>query len=184
MVILAQLQRLFTPRPDKREAQHLYIALVAQARNPVFYESLAVPDSLDGRFEMITLHMFLILERVKTGFERHVDWRELSRLLIETYLADMDRSLREMGAGDTGIARRVQAMASGFYGRMDAYRKAGTDNQAWQEALRRNVYGTSDVFCGRETQALADYCLASQALLAQMDDDAIRHSRLLFASIN
>lgn len=182
MVILAQLQRLFSPRPDKMRAQHLYIALVEQARNPVFYTGLGIPDTLDGRFEMIALHMHLVLHRLQQGFARTPELRELSRILIETYFADMDRSLREMGVGDTGIGRRVQKMSGGFYGRLEAYGMALENPALWPEALRRNAYGTCDTPDTAHILQLRDYLLASHRQLAALDDAALTGDRLAFAT--
>lgn len=182
MAILAQLQRLFTPRPDKIRAQHLYIALVEQARNPVFYTDLGVPDTLDGRFEMITLHMHLLLRRLQQGFERSPELREISRLLIETYFADMDQSLREMGVGDTGIARKVQKMSGGFYGRLEAYGMATEQPELWPEAMRRNVYGTCDTPEVEHIRAMIAYITASQKSLGALEDSAIHGDTALFAT--
>lgn len=183
MVILAQLQRLFSPGADKIRAQHLYIALVEQARKPVFYTALGIPDTLDGRFDLIVLHMHLVLQRLQQGFQRSPGLRPLSRVLIETYFADMDRSLREMGVGDTGVSYRVQKMSSAFYGRLEAYGMAGEDPTLWPEALRRNLYGT----CAEPPKeawiiALMAYIEESQRLLEQLPDDFTGDS-LIFAPL-
>lgn len=183
MAILAQLQRLFTPRADKIRAQHLYIALVEQARNPVFYTAYAIPDTLDGRFEMITLHMHLVLCRLQAGFGRSPELREVSRLLIETYFADMDQSLREMGVGDTGIGRKVQKMSGGFYGRLEAYGMARENAALWPEALRRNAYGTCDEVEGEALLALRDYITASHEALATVEDAQLHGDGLRFAPL-
>lgn len=183
MAILAQLQRLFVPRPDKSRAQHLYIALVDQARNPVFYTELGVPDTLDGRFDVIVLHMHLVLQRLQAGFERSPELRELSRTLIEYYFADMDRSLREMGVGDTGIRYKVQKMSSAFYGRLEAYGMAGDSPKLWPEALRRNIYGTTDAPDAGQVAAFTGYINASQAALSAMDDAALHGETLVFGTL-
>lgn len=183
MVILAQLQRLFTSQSDKSCAQHLYLALVEQARNPVFYTHLGVPDTLDGRFDLIVLHMHLVLQRLQKGFVRTPELRERSRLLIEYYFADMDRSLREMGVGDTGVSYRVQKMSSAFYGRLEAYGMADEKPEIWPEALRRNIYGTcKDSPTESQILALKEYICASQDVLAQLPD-TFEASSLCFAEL-
>lgn len=183
MVILAQLQRLFSPRADKIRAQQLYVALVGQAREPTFYNTLGVPDTLDGRFDLIVLHMHLVLQRLQRGFQRDPVMRPLSRALIETYFADMDRSLREMGVGDTGISYRVQKMSSAFYGRLEAYGMAGDDPKLWPEALRRNLYGTSAELPQEAwVIALIAYIEESQRLLEKLPDDFTGDS-LIFAPL-
>lgn len=120
------------------EVTALYQAIVAQARRPGFYARHGVPDSVDGRFELIALHMFLVLQRLKAVGEDAV-----AQQLFDTMFADMDQSLREMGAGDLGVARRVRAMAEGLYGRIAAY-EAGLegDDERLTQALRRNLFGT------------------------------------------
>ena len=105
-------------RARRDSARLLYAAVVARAREPVFYTRFRVPDSLDGRFDMIALHAFLVLRRLK---EEGADGAALGQALFDVIFSDMDRSLREMGAGDLGVGRRVKRMARGFYGRIAAY---------------------------------------------------------------
>jgi len=121
-------------------AEALYQALVRQARQPAFYARLGVPDSLDGRFDMVTLHVALTLIRLKAEGSGGT---ALGQALFDAMFADMDRSLREIGVGDLSVGKRVQQMASAFYGRLDAYEKAlGSGPEALKAALARNLYGT------------------------------------------
>ena len=136
--MLAQMIRFFKPTTEQQRAALLYHNIVQQARQPWFYADAGVPDTLDGRFELVLVHMFLALERLK----QEADTAELQRCLIEMFFDDMDRSVREIGVSDTGVGRRVKAMANALYGRLDAYRKAMEDEQALREAIRRNLYGT------------------------------------------
>ncbi len=127
--------------PVRKTAEELYVALVSQARRPEFYNRLGVPDSLDGRFELVVLHAFLVLRRLKSD-SRGV---ETAQALVDLFVEDMDASLREMGAGDLGIARRVKTMAQALYGRIAAYEAAlAAPEAALAEALRRNLFGTVD----------------------------------------
>ena len=121
---------------SKREAQEVYIALVQQSRNPFFYIDCAVPDTLDGRFDIILLHIFLKLHFLKANGGQDT----LSRLLLESLFDDMDRSLREMGVGDMGVSKRVKTMSKAVFGRLEAYTKAYSDDAMMREALIRNVY--------------------------------------------
>src|SRR5271156_4707651 len=98
--MLTAIKHIFTPHPSKQQAHDAYLAIVAQSRDPVFYTDWHVPDTLDGRFDVIVLHMFLAL----TAHEKDA---EFCRALSEFFFADMDRSLREMGVGDTGVGKRV-----------------------------------------------------------------------------
>jgi len=134
------LGRWFRRKPYEAEARALYLRVVEQARRPAFYAACGVPDSVDGRFEMVALHVFLVLHRLKREHERTAD---LAQALFDTMFLDMDQSLRELGAGDLGVAPRVKAMAKGLYGRIAAY-EAGLEgsDEVLATALARNVYGT------------------------------------------
>jgi cytochrome b pre-mRNA-processing protein 3 len=120
-------------------AHAAYARVVAQAREAVFYASHGVPDSLDGRFEMIALHLFLVLHRLKS----EAGTEEFRQSLFDLMFSDMDRGLREMGTGDLGVGRQVKLMAQAFYGRIAAY-EPGVDGDpaALEEGLRRNLFGT------------------------------------------
>lgn len=134
-MILRYLQLLFSGSARRREAQELYIALVEQSRNPFLYTDCAVPDTIDGRFDLIVLHVYLFL-----NLPHEPQDRVMRRLLLESLFEDMDRSLREMGVGDTGIARRVKSMSKAAFGRLTAYTDAADTDEALREALIRNVY--------------------------------------------
>ena len=151
----------FRRRDDEVDAAPLYAAVVAQARRPAFYLAAGVPDSLDGRFELIALHLYLVLHRLKRGGEGEA---ALAQATVDAFTADMDASLREMGAGDLGVGKRVQRMAAGFYGRVGAYDAAG-DGPALTDALRRNLYGTVAAGAG-QLAVMADYLARAQAMLA------------------
>lgn len=133
-------RRFSSETPDARAIESLYAAIVTQARRPEFYASLGVPDTVDGRFDMIALHMFLVLHRLRQAGPAAA---AASQALFDTMFADMDHNLREMGAGDLGVGRRVRAMAEGFYGRIGAYERGlAADDSALAAALRRNLFGT------------------------------------------
>jgi len=134
-MVIAKVRSFFTDAP-RREAQEVYIALVSQSRKPFFYTDCGVPDSLDGRFEILVLHVFLTLRSLKERGSQ----KALSRRLLECLFDDMDRSLREMGVGDMGVGKRVKTMSKAAYGRLEAYTAAYNDEAALREALIRNVY--------------------------------------------
>ena len=172
--------RLFSwlrPDPARRLASQYYVTLVGQARKPYFYEALGVPDSLDGRFEMIALHMFVMLERLRAAGEE--ESALLRQRLIEFMLDDMDRSLREMGVGDTGVGKRVKTMADALNGRLQAYKQSFAESSAFVDALRRNVYGTvtiDDAFI----QKLAAYTRAAVGVLQQQSDESVLAGEVSF----
>jgi cytochrome b pre-mRNA-processing protein 3 len=113
----------------------LYEAIVAAARRPLAYAEWGVPDTLDGRFDMIALHMFLVLDRLKG------EDRAFRQELVDEFFRDMDRSLRELGVGDLSVGKKVRKMAEAFYGRLAAYDKALAGAPAeLEESLSRNVF--------------------------------------------
>ena len=130
--------QLFRRRRSNEAAIQLHLAIVTQARQPAFYTALGVPDTLDGRFELIALHGFLVMQRLKAD----PAGIELARDLAETIFDDLDASLREMGAGDLGVGKRVKKMGEAFYGRIAAYDAGLADGGDLRDALRRNLYGT------------------------------------------
>ena len=169
------LTRLFPSRRPGSPAVHLYGALVAQARAPAFYRELAVPDTLDGRFDMIVLHLFLVLRRLKA---EGPSGQALSQELSEVFVRNMDQSLREMGVGDLGVGRRVKDMARALFGRIEAYETAlAAGDAALQAALARNVYGAATPPAGAAA-ALADYVSQALAALDGRSLDQLQGGRL------
>ena len=134
------LSGFFKRKPQEAQARALYEEVVAQARQPGFYRDCGVPDTVDGRFELIALHAFLVLHRLKAD---PGDTEALGQALFDVMFRDMDQSLRELGAGDMGVGARVKRMAQGLYGRIAAY-EAGLSGPGaeLEAALRRNLFGT------------------------------------------
>ncbi len=158
-------------------AMELYAKIVAQARRPVFYQRYAVADSLDGRFDLIVLHLHLVLKRLG-GL---MGGETLQRALQEVFFADLDRSLREMGVGDLSVGKRVKQMARAFYGRVAAYDmplREG-DREALAAALVRNLWRGADPGDG-VAEALAAHLVAQARHLAAQPDADIAQARLGF----
>lgn len=154
----------------------MYAGLVARARDPRFYGTMAVPDTLDGRFDMIVLHAVLAVRRLGSAGP---EGEELARDLLDVLFADMDRSLREMGVGDLGVGRRVRAMARAFRGRYRAYDEAlGAGAGALRAALARNVFAGADA--GEGLDALARYVERCVADLAAASDETLGSGTLPF----
>jgi cytochrome b pre-mRNA-processing protein 3 len=153
---------LFRRRPpDPADAIHGKI--VAQARHPAFYAGYGVADTLDGRFEMLLVHAFLLFHRLKGEDEAA---RAVGQRVFDILFRDLDRNLREMGVGYAAVPRRVKAMGRAFYGRAGAYDEAleAADPAALVQALNRNVYGGN---AGAEqVQRLARYVRAAVGGLA------------------
>lgn len=156
---MASLLKQWFSAPRPHGADAAYIALVAQARKPFFYAELKVPDTLDGRFEMIVLHLFLLQHRLlqestagavpalskRESSHSTCDGRapkEFARHVSEAFFDDMDRSVRELGVADTGVSKRIKAMGQAYHGRLQAYEAGLQDAKAMRAALARNLYGT------------------------------------------
>jgi cytochrome b pre-mRNA-processing protein 3 len=141
----------------KRIAQALYDKLVVQARKPVFFTGLGVPDTVDGRFDLLTLHGWLVLARLRAaGLD------SIAQDLTDIIFTGFDEALREQGAGDMGLGRRMKAMAGAYFGRLAAYDAAGGEDEL-AVALARNLWRGGPVD-GR-ARALASYVrTAGQAL--------------------
>ena len=133
------LKKFFGKFKNKEAVYALYGMIVKQARRPEFYLDYGVDDSVDGRFDMILLHLFLLVYRLE---EEGDDEALLQRHLQEAFVSDMDRSLREMGVGDMNVGKQVKKMSVAWFGRAKAYRDAlqSDNNQLLIEALDRNLY--------------------------------------------
>ncbi len=154
---------MFQRRADNSviAARGLYELLVARARAPVFPTEFLVPDTIDGRFDLLTLHAFLVLEALKS---QGAAGAKLGNHLVSAIFAGFDDALRELGVGDLGISRRIKAMANAFYGRLEAYGAARSD-EALTQALLRNLY-RSDAARRGEAAALAHYIASARRNLA------------------
>lgn len=168
------LQRWRRGRELRERADRLYGHAVARARRPVFYADCGVPDTPDGRFDMIALQVFLLLRRMR-GLPQAGD---LPQRLVEVMVDDMDRSLREMGVGDLAVGPRVKKLMEHFNGRMAAYHD-GFDGTAedLHAALRRNVYRKGAPEEARLV-ALERRLRADLARLEALDDPVVLEARL------
>jgi cytochrome b pre-mRNA-processing protein 3 len=156
----------------------LYGMIVAQARIPAFYTDYGIPDTVQGRFELLVLHLVLVLHglnrRSRTTGAFGGWWRResLGQLLFDAFCRDLDANLREMGVGDMGVPRRMRRFGEEFYGRQAAYQAAldGSDPEALENALARNIFelGTVEARVIR----LASYTRAAAAQLEDADVDA------------
>jgi cytochrome b pre-mRNA-processing protein 3 len=132
--------------------------LSARARATVFYRELRVPDTMDGRFDMVALHAWIALKQLKkSGLDA------AAQALTDALFLGFDEALREQGISDVGMGRRMKAMANAFYGRLAAYDRA-KDKEQMAEALARNVWRGALV--DDKARALAFYVESACAALA------------------
>lgn len=165
-------------RPSNRHVTDaLYEAIVASARQPHFYSTWEVPDTPLGRYEMLSLHVFLFLERARG---RQGGMPELAQDLTDEFFKDMDHSLRELGIGYMGVPKRMKKLAKMFYGRAESYRAAleAGDGPGLAAALARNVQPQRPDW--PHAGALAAYVRQASAALAAQDDEEILAGRIAF----
>jgi cytochrome b pre-mRNA-processing protein 3 len=160
--------------PLRGTIEAIYGAIVAQARQASFYRDLLVPDTVDGRFDMVVLHLWLVLRvRPRTG-------DELARGLVDHFCSDMDDNLRELGVGDLTVPKRMVKFGEAFYGRAQAYDAglaAGAAPDALAIALNRNIYnGVGD----DRARLLADYVREAAELLSRTDVANIERGEIHF----
>jgi cytochrome b pre-mRNA-processing protein 3 len=152
----------------------IYGMIVAQAREPLFYRAMGVPDTVNGRFDMVLLHVWMVLRRL-----RPIDGGTgLSQALFDHFCGDMDANLREMGVGDLTVPKRMQKFGEAFYGRSAAYDAAlDAGGDALAQALCKNILDGRDIEKARQ---LAAYATAVIAALAGCDDAAVSNASWQF----
>ncbi|WP_293904946.1 ubiquinol-cytochrome C chaperone family protein [Phenylobacterium sp.] len=157
------LNRLFKPRPAQTAGRALYASTVTQARSPGLYAGLGVPDTAEGRFEIYSLHVYLLLERLKEQGEQA---GEVAQALFDAYIAALDDALRELGVGDLTVGKRMRKLGEAFYGRIQSYEKALAalpDAGLLEALLARTVYAGVET---DQAAALAAYVVAQRGALA------------------
>ncbi len=174
--------RLFGRNAEQETAARLYDAVVEQSRLPVFYTACAVPDTVDGRFDLIILNAFLVFHRLRDEPEM----KGLSQAMFDLMFQDMDRSLREMGVGDLGVPKRMKHMLKSFYGRTASYDEAlarNDDDESLVMALQRNVYRSDEKIDPQAVRILAAYVRSSEAVMRAEDSASFREGRIRFAPV-
>jgi cytochrome b pre-mRNA-processing protein 3 len=137
---LSFLTRIFGDRREREPLRPLYDAVVGEARNPAWYRDGGVPDTVDGRFDMVAAVLALVLLRLERDGDSAA--REV-RILTETFVADMDASLRELGTGDLIVGKRVTKLMGALGGRLGAFRAAFAGEGELAAAVRRNIFRES-----------------------------------------
>jgi cytochrome b pre-mRNA-processing protein 3 len=170
-MIFPRFRRL--ARPDTISA--LYGTIVAQARLPGFYRDYAVPDTVNGRFDLIVLHLALLLDRLADD----ETLRGLGQDIFDRFCRDMDENLREMGVGDLAVPKEMRRIGEAFYGRAQAYRAAlaTTSDGALAATLTRNIYGGST---SAPALRLAAYVREALRALGAQDSASLAAGQLRF----
>jgi cytochrome b pre-mRNA-processing protein 3 len=161
--------------PHRDTAERLYAALAAQARRPAFFADLGIPDTVDGRFDVLALHAWIVIDRARM----EADGEALAQALFDVMFGHLDSAVREMGAQDLGVGRRIKVMAEGLHGRALAFRSAVADSDpaALGLALRRNVFGKAEPD-DTAVNRLAAYVRCSMEALAAVDSRGLASAAL------
>ncbi len=160
------LDRFREARRASDASNSLYVQAVEQARSPVFFTQYGVPDTVDGRFDLIILHIMLLIRRLRGNGKAAA---EMSQSVLNHMFSDMDRNLREMGVGDLSVGKQVKKMAKAFYGRSEVWEE-GMDAgrvqlmSAFEETVYRSVEQSHE-----QVSSLADYTLAIDEVLKAHD---------------
>ena len=152
----------------------IYGMIVTQAREPIFYRDLGVPDTVNGRFDLLLLHLWLLLRRLRTAQGA----AELSQALFDRFCEDMDDNLREMGVGDQTVPKRMRAFGEAFYGRVQAYDQAmDGGGEALASAICKNILNGTGM---DQAEKLAAYARATEADLGRTDEAALLRASFKF----
>jgi cytochrome b pre-mRNA-processing protein 3 len=167
-------------RPFRRSAENrtiadLYGMIVAQARLAAFYADYGVPDTVEGRFDLIVLHLVLVLRRL-AGLQQGL---RIGQRLFDRFCQDLDDNLREMGIGDLAVPKHMRRFAEAFYGRQAAYLRAldAADDRDFEKALARNMLGGAG---SDGVVRLANYARAVIGKLDAQEDGALMCGELAF----
>ncbi|MGR8960524.1 ubiquinol-cytochrome C chaperone family protein [Rhizobium leguminosarum] len=147
-----------------------YAALTAAARMPEIYERLNVPDTVMGRFEMLSIAMILFFRRTRASA---TSGQEIAQEIVDAFFQDIDYSIRELGIGDNSVPKRMKKLAGMFYGRLEAYSKAMDtgDAEALAVALQRNIY--PETSAPADMTGLAGWMMAAESHLSAVPEEVI-----------
>jgi cytochrome b pre-mRNA-processing protein 3 len=172
------LKGLRRSKRQERAGFELYSAAVTAARDPWFYQALGVPDTLDGRFDLVALHAFLLIDRLQSAPAPGPD---LAQAVFDAMFSDMDNNLRELGVSDLSVGKRMRAMWEAFHGRSKVYAAAiqAADQAGLAAALARNVWRGSAPDAA--DTALAAYALAQAKHLGSQEMTLLASGAVRFA---
>jgi cytochrome b pre-mRNA-processing protein 3 len=165
-------------------ADTMYERALVQSRLPYFYKTLGIPDSMDGRFDCLSLHVCLLLSRFLSLPKG--SGRALSQRVFDKMFKGADQALRESGVGDLGVPKHMQKMMKAFNGRLHAYHRAFSagDEEALAQAIMRNVYRSDSPTPDNNAKQMAGYMMASYKHMAGMKDEGVMAGAIEFVPIN
>ncbi len=164
------ITQLLARSPGKASAARLYAAAAAQSRAQALYAHMDVPDTIQGRYEMLTLHVLLLIDRLK-GASAEAD--DVRQRLFDAYVSNLDGALREMGVGDLAVPKRMRKLGEAFYGRaqgFDAAFAALPDRAPLSDLLTRTAFSENT---GVDPTKLATYVASCRDALAKTELGAV-----------
>ncbi len=172
------LSKFIKSRKYKTVTPNLYRHIVAQSRQVQFYTDYNVTDDFEGRFSMLSIHMILVLERLK---QEGADGGLLSQELVDHFFDDMDGVVRELGTGDMGVSHKIKKMANRFYGRMKMFRAGlAVEDDSLTQAVWRNVYPAKVDDGEADAEKLAQYMRVTAQQLSNVPFKAFEEGKLIF----
>ena len=165
-------------KPSRGTIEAIYGMIVTQAREPLFYRDFGVPDTVNGRFDLLVLHLWMVLRRMKSMEGGGA--ADVSQALFDRFCDDLDANLREMGIGDLAVPKRMQAFGEAFYGRALAYDLAlAAGAEPLAQALCKNILNGKEI---ENARRLASYVETAIAYLAGLDEAALQSGSWKFPS--
>ncbi len=164
------LSALFKKNTSKTLPQQIYGGLMTHARSPVFFLNFKVPDTVMGRFDMLSLHVYLLARRFRADASDIA--QDLSQEIFDLYVADVERALRELGIGDTSVPKKKKKMIRSFYGQIDDFDEPLNNKEIdiLSEKVAARYLGEVE---GAEPSLITNYILASEENLNKQDIKAI-----------
>lgn len=174
------LNRLMRRRSGTSSTDKLYGSIVAQARLPVFYRSISIPDSLEGRFALLSLHLFAVLHRLKGEGAPAL---ALAQELVDWFSKDMETVLRELGVSDLRIPKRVRGLTASSLALLEGYETAYTEGDTAFAASIAASLPLDPEHAGLSSERLASYLRASVKQLEQQPLASLQEGTLDFPEV-
>lgn len=168
---------------EQKYAENLYQRIVQQSRIKIFYTDFSIPDTIDGRYEVLVLHSWLFLKRLRTINQPLSLVQRVSQNIFDSLVRDFDSSLRQIGLGDKKLATQVRFMVKGVYGRFHAYDQTFHHEDMLQQSLKRNILGLATVTVDQIIQ-LARYVLKMDTYLKDIEDQSFLQSDFMWPLTN
>ncbi len=184
MSVFSKFKDIFQSPYSNNAATGLYVTIIQQSRLPIFYQEFEVADTIDGRFDMVALHTYMVLRTLRRDPE---ETKELSQAVFDIMFADMDQNLRELSIGDTGVGKRMTKMVEGFYGRMAAYdltlnmKDEDQKTAEMQKVVLRNIYRKT-LMSDESVSEMSTYIIQQMQDLEQQDLSVIIEGNISFTS--